>query len=113
MNNPFNDIAELIKANNAEISEIKRLILTMNTTGTSEDIISIDEVVKLLKIAKPTIYALTSKNEIPFIKREGSRKLIFSRKALLEWVFEGQRKTVSETQNELNQYLFRKIKKRS
>jgi excisionase family DNA binding protein len=37
--------------------------------------------------SKNTIYKMTSTNQIPFIKGPGRRKLFFSKKAILEWIF--------------------------
>jgi excisionase family DNA binding protein len=51
-----------------------------------QDLIPIEEAMKITNLAKQTIYGLVYNRRIPFIKREGSRKLCFSRKALLEWI---------------------------
>ncbi len=51
-----------------------------------QDLIPIAEAMKVTNLARQTIYGLVNDRKIPFIKREGSRKLFFSRKALLEWI---------------------------
>lgn len=51
-----------------------------------QDLIPIEEAMKITNLAKQTLYGLVYNRKIPFIKREGSRKLCFSRKALLEWI---------------------------
>lgn len=60
----------------------------------SENIISINEASKLLNLALPTIYALTSKREIPFLKR--GKKLYFKRNELEAWLMEGRKLTRQE-----------------
>ena len=61
-------------------------------TGTSSnELLSIDEACKHLKLAKPTLYGFTSKNEIPHIKR--GKKLYFRRSELETWLNEGKRKS--------------------
>lgn len=47
----------------------------------------IDLAVQVTGLAKPTIYAMTSKNTIPFLKRGG--KLYFKTEDLQKWLEEG------------------------
>lgn len=54
-----------------------------------QDLIPIEDAMKITNLAKQTIYGLVYNRKIPFIKREGSRKLCFSRKALLAWIQNG------------------------
>lgn len=56
---------------------------------TPAEIISIDQAVELLNLAKPTIYALTSRGEIPFFKT--GKKLYFKRSELLAWIEQGKK----------------------
>jgi len=46
--------------------------------------LNIDEVCELLDLAKQTIYTMTHKKQIPFIRRGG--KLLFSREEIKKWV---------------------------
>jgi len=50
------------------------------------DITDINGASELTGYSKHTIWKLTSRNEIPFIKRPGGRKLFFSKKALETWI---------------------------
>ena len=52
----------------------------------SQDLIPIEECMKITNLARQTIYGLVCERKIPFIKRKGSRKLFFSRKALISWI---------------------------
>ena len=52
------------------------------------DLIPIEEAMKITNLARQTLYAKVYDRKIPFIKRPGSRKLFFSRKALLNWIQE-------------------------
>lgn len=49
-----------------------------------DDTLDADEASKLLRIAKQTLYTLTSKRKIPFYKN--GKKILFSRKELEEWL---------------------------
>jgi excisionase family DNA binding protein len=52
------------------------------------DIISIDEAAEFTHLARQTIYQKVCERKIPFIKKVGSKKLLFSRKALYTWLLE-------------------------
>ena len=56
----------------------------------------IDLAVQITGLAKPTIYAMTSKNTIPFLKRGG--KLYFKTEDLQRWLEEGN--SLKEKSNE-------------
>jgi excisionase family DNA binding protein len=52
----------------------------------------IDLAIEVTGLAKPTIYAMTSKGTIPHFKR--GAKLYFDRELLLKWIEEGNSKAV-------------------
>ena len=55
-------------------------------TKEKSDLIDVNEACKLLKISSSTIYKMSAKNTIPVIKQPGSRKLVFSRNDLKNWI---------------------------
>ena len=83
--NPFDHL-------NAEIAECKlkiNLLLELvqnKTVKVSSDLVDIKEASKYLHMSKSSIYKCTASKNIPFIKREGSNKLLFSLKSLEIWV---------------------------
>ncbi len=70
------------------------------------EILTIEQASKLLNLAKPTIYTLTSKAKIPHFKK--GKKLYFKRSELLQWIEQGKQKTVAEEQREMDEYLMKK-----
>jgi excisionase family DNA binding protein len=50
------------------------------------DLVGINEASSLTGYSKHTLYKMTSKHQIPFIKRPGGRKIFFSKKALIHWI---------------------------
>lgn len=62
------------------------------------EFLSIDEAAKFLKIPKASLYQLTSKREIPFVKR--SRRNFFKISDLEAWQEEGRKKTRAEIEQE-------------
>jgi excisionase family DNA binding protein len=81
-----------------DISELKMLmhrILSIHQNPTEkENILDLSEAAEMLKLSKSTIYKMTALNTIPVIKREGAKKLLFSREALEKWLVEGQVKYI-------------------
>lgn len=67
-----------------------------------KDILSIEEAADFLNLAKPTVYSLTSRREIPFFKT--GKKLYFKRSELLKWIEDGKKKTVRESAEEVLEY---------
>lgn len=59
-----------------------------------KEILTIEETSDLLNLAKQTLYGMTSRNEIPFLKK--SRKVYFLHSDLEKWILEGRRKTKDE-----------------
>lgn len=60
----------------------------MGAIGAKEDLLTVEEAAKLLRLAKSTLYSMASKEQIPSFKR--SRRLYFRRSELLQWIAEGR-----------------------
>ena len=58
------------------------------------EILNISEASDFLKMAKQTLYGLTSKRNIPFIKK--GKKVYFNKSEVIAWLNEGKMKTHSE-----------------
>ena len=70
-----------------------------NSQHEHDKLLSIQEAMIFLNLAKQTLYGFTSKNDIPFIKR--GKKLYFKKSDLETWLLEGKRKSKGEILNEL------------
>jgi excisionase family DNA binding protein len=73
-----------------------------------DEYLTIVQASELLNLAKPTIYSLTCKHEIPFLKK--GKKLYFKKNDLVEWLNSGRKLTRSEIEQEAQEYLVRKRK---
>ena len=106
MDNPFIQLFE-------KLSEIEKLVLELkserniNPPVPEDDLLTINEACTLLRLAKPTIYFLTSQSKIPVIKK--GKRLFFSKMELLEWLKSGKRITTNEI-NELSKDYIQKRK---
>ena len=65
--------------------------------------LTIHEAADFLNLSVNTIYGLTSRRAIPFMKT--GKKLIFSEKSLIEHIKNTRQKTVAEIQSEANTFL--------
>lgn len=69
-----------------------------NSKTEAEKLLTIQEASDFLKLTVPTIYGLTSRHELPFMKK--GKRLYFSQNELLQFVKEGRQKTVKEIEEE-------------
>ena len=63
------------------------------------EFLNLKDAAKYLNLAPQTIYGLTSKNGIPFLKR--GKKLYFKKSELENWINEGKHQSISEIKKEL------------
>ena len=87
-----NENVEVIVANSGNIKEYFEVLsnkmdkLLSKNQPCLDDFIFIDEVCSLTNLKKNSIYMLTCHNKIPYIKPAGTKKLMFSRTAVIEWL---------------------------
>jgi len=89
--------------------EIREELQNFSPTKTNQQQNDGDEIGKgaafaahIIGKAIPTIYTLVHKRQLPHMKR--GKDLYFSRKALLDWLREGKRKTTSEITSEAESF---------
>jgi len=91
--NPF----ELIDLRLQTVESLLYSIIEKQEASVTEenDILTADQIAKLLSVSLPTVYGYVHFKQIPFMKRRG--KLYFSRKEVEEWLKEGRRMTRAES----------------
>jgi excisionase family DNA binding protein len=81
-----------------EISGLKKTISEFidkqNISKAPEPPIFIDHVCEITNLKKSTIYVLVFQKKIPFVKPEGTKKLQFSRSAIIQWLNSGRQMVV-------------------
>lgn len=70
---------------------------------TIETPVTIDEVVKITGLTKPTLYGYAQRSEIPYHKK--GNRLYFFKSEIIEWIKAGRQKTVKQLQAEVDVYL--------
>ena len=109
MNNPFENL-------DARLSNIENLLLDIKhkpqaqapPAVNEDELLTIQQTAELLNLKVSTLYGLTSRKEIPHMKK--NKLLYFSKRSILDWVKSGRRKSISEIAAEADEYL-RKQKK--
>lgn len=99
----------LISLSRHELKELLREVVnesnkdSLKVDSDSSELLNIEQAANFLGLAKQTLYAHTSKREIPHLKR--GKKLYFEKEKLIEWLQEGKQKTQAEIQAETQNYL--------
>ncbi|WP_026730723.1 helix-turn-helix domain-containing protein [Flavobacterium denitrificans] len=96
----FEDLPDIIGKLLTRIDSIEKLLQEnkVNSVAADDDLLTISEAAKLLKLSVATIYTKVCKNEIPANKQ--GKRLYFYRGELLNWIKSGRIKTISEIQQE-------------
>ncbi len=76
-----------------EVSSIK-LALQSAPPEQADQLLTVDQAAAFLTLAKPTIYAMLSRGELPNLKR--GKRVYFQKSDLLNYLKEGRRKTYQE-----------------
>lgn len=65
-----------------------------------DDLLTVDQTSKLVKLSISTIYSKVSRKEIPAFKI--GKRLYFSRDEIIAWIKSGKIKTIADIRNEIN-----------
>ena len=104
MNNPFETLNERLSSLEGLILEISNSNKKNKKVHEQDVLFTVQEVAQFLKLSVSTIYALTSKGELPVMKR--SKRCYYSKLELLNYLQEGKRQVI--TASDLD--TFREIK---
>lgn len=99
----ISSISERVTANilNAVISESK-------ANQPEAEVLTVPEAAKFLRLSVQTVYTLISKGTLPVMKR--SKRCYFSKSDLLDYLKQGRKNTLAETESSAVQYLVKKKK---
>lgn len=94
------------------IDEVEQLRESVKRLGKPESAsrrpIGIDEACTIVMKAKPTVYALVRRGQIPCCKI--GKKLYFYEEELLDWIAKGKKKTLIETKIDVENQMLKGIK---
>ena len=69
----------------------------------TDELFTVQDTAKFLRLSVPTVYALISKGELPVMKR--SKRCYFSKVELINYLKQGRKKTLAEIASEAEQYI--------
>ena len=105
----FNNLPESVSQLHSKLDKIEKLLLNnSNNQPEPESLLTVSQAAKFLNLSVPTIYGYVQRKEIPVCKRQGTKRLYFSKKQLTDWILEGKKQTISEIENEAHTYLKKK-----
>lgn len=92
----FENLPKAVALLSLQIEELKTIVKNKDTIeiNNKKNPISIDQACTIIKKAKPTVYTLVRKRQIPHYKN--GKKLYFYEDELLDWIAQGKRKTIQE-----------------
>ncbi|WP_114778733.1 helix-turn-helix domain-containing protein [Botryobacter ruber] len=99
----FEQLPHAISLLHEKLSHIERLLAEQHPHQETETIFNVSEAAAFLHLSVATLYAKVSRQEIP-VNKQGKR-LYFYKSELAEWIRQGRKKTVSEIQQEAEQYI--------
>jgi len=90
-----------------KLENIENLLLEKNNQHQPEadELLTVQETAKFLNLSIATIYGKISRNELPFMKKEKSKRVYFSKIQIFDFLKTGRVQTVSEIEAEAGQYL--------
>lgn len=96
MQNPFETLEQKLNQLTSMVTDLGNKLSGQQSVDLKP--LNVSEAAKYLDMAKPTLYALTSKREIPHMKR--GKKLYFNQQELDNWLKEHRKKTATEIRKE-------------
>jgi len=100
----FEKLPEAVSQLNKKLDNIEQLLLEGGNKSTPQDeLLTVPQAADFLSLAIPTVYTMTSRGELPFMKR--SKRIYFSRFELMDYLKKGRQKTTQEIEAEADQFL--------
>jgi len=99
----FNDLPEAVAELTKKVDELYRVINKVQPQETEDQFLTVKETAKFLHLSVPTVYTKASRRELPFMKR--TKRLYFAKSDLEDYLKDGRVKTVSEIEEEADQFL--------
>ena len=96
----FDKLPEAVGYLTEQVIELKRMVSELQPTASDKHVlVEIEDACRIIRKAKPTIYTLVRKGQLPAYKK--GKKLYFYEDELLAWIDNGRRKSVEQTYEEM------------
>jgi len=105
MTNPFEEIEARLSSIENLLLDLKHLPKQVEPQEESDQLLSVKEAADFLHLTIQTVYGKKSRGELAACKAPGSKKLVFLKSDLIDYLTQGRQKTNSEIEAEANTYL--------
>lgn len=96
----FDKLPQAVAYLTEQVSELKKLVVEiLPVPSDNRQLVGIDDACRIIKKAKPTIYALVRKGLLPSYKK--GKQLYFYENELLEWIETGRKATSTQSYDEV------------
>ena len=105
----FENLPQAVELLIEKIEKLEKHLLVDSSKRTNEQsgqLMTVDQAAEFLNLAKPTVYSMVSRGELPYMKR--SKRLYFSREDLLAYIRDGRKMTDAEMQYSAPEFLTNK-----
>ena len=97
---PFDKLPEAVGYLTEQVIELKKMVAELQPPASDKHVlVEIEDACRIIRKAKPTIYTLVRKGQLPAYKK--GKKLYFYEDELLTWIENGRRKTSEQTYEEM------------
>tara|TARA_B100000700_G_C14635349_1_gene664781 strand:- start:27 stop:341 length:315 start_codon:yes stop_codon:yes gene_type:complete len=93
MENSFDKLPQAVQGLYSKLEQIEKL-LNEKTQDKQDELLSVEECAKFLRVKTSTIYVLNSKGVLPYLKR--SKKCYYYKSDILKYLEKGRRKTTNQ-----------------
>ena len=102
----FENLPEAVGLLTEKIDNLEKLVLEISgkkQTEQSGQLMTVGQAAEFLNLAKPTVYSMVSRGELPYMKR--SKRLYFSREDLMAYIRDGRKFTNAEIQDDAGGFI--------
>ena len=88
--NPFQQLFDMMRVLERKVDELSNQKSSIKEELPQDDLMTVEIAAEYLRMSRSSIYQLTSRHELPFMKR--GKRLYFKKEELRQWIEEGSNK---------------------
>ena len=102
----FENLPQAVGLLTEKIDNLEKLMLEFSgkkKTDPPGQLMTVDQAAEFLNLAKPTVYSMVSRGELPYMKR--SKRLYFSCEDLMAYIRSGRKMTNEEIKDDAGRFI--------
>ena len=96
--NPFQQLLDMMRVLERKVDALTNQKATTKEQQTEDELMTVETAADYLRMSRSSIYQLTSRLEIPFMKK--GKRLYFKKEELRQWIEEGSNKPSSKQEKQ-------------